>query len=63
MKIQTLTNAGSHVFPSGEFWAALVANASKDSWLEAECTEVSEVIAPGIAADGPSAVFANQQPT
>lgn len=41
----------------GELQAALAANASLNSWLEAQGTEASEVIALGVAADGSLAVF------
>ncbi len=43
----------------GELQAALAANASLNSWLEAQGTEASEVIALGVAADGSLAVFTN----
>lgn len=43
----------------GELRAALAANASMNSWLEAQGTEASEVIALGVAADGSLAVFTN----
>jgi hypothetical protein len=41
----------------GELRAALAANASLNSWLEAQGTDASEVIALGVAADGSLAVF------
>ncbi len=41
----------------GELQAALAANASLNSWLEAQGTQASEVIALGVAADGSLAVF------
>ena len=43
----------------GELQAALAANASLNSWLEAQGTQASEVIALGVAADGSLAVFTN----